>query len=131
MRDLIELSNSELNGKTVMEYLKENYDTVEKRRGNHYTLNGHWVEVLTENDKMMKEIIRKSFFRCYHSGKMGIDTTEIKKMINDYLEKDNEIDNETIGKYLTTKYYGMTMVDDEINDWLSTKRYEYVEMYLY
>ena len=55
----LELSKSELNGKSVLEYLNTKYDSVEKMRGYSYQLDNKWVEVLTEEDIRMNEIIKK------------------------------------------------------------------------
>ena len=90
MRELI-ISKSELNGKTVIEYLNEKYDTVKDMRGYSYKLDGEWVEVLTDEDIIMNEIIRKSFFRCWYGYKLDIDITPIKDRVNKYLKNNTEI----------------------------------------
>ncbi len=124
------LSKNELNGKTVVEYLNEKYDTVEKKRGYSYKLNNQWVDVLTEDDIRMNEIIRKSFFRCLYSGKLNIDTTPIKDKIKEYLKDNTDIDTE---KYYENQSdnpnWRYNIVDDEIDNYLHSKRYEFMEMY--
>ena len=83
------LSKSELSDKTIMEYLMEKYDKVEFMRGYSYKLTNKWVDVLTEDDERRHERRSTSFYRCFWGGKLGIDTSSIKKMIGEYL-KDNE-----------------------------------------
>tara|TARA_R110001606_G_scaffold31564_1_gene96363 strand:- start:2631 stop:3032 length:402 start_codon:yes stop_codon:yes gene_type:complete len=127
----LELSKNELNGKTVVEYLNEKYDTVELMRGYSYKLNNQWVDVLTEDDIRMNEIIRKSFYRCFYGGKIEIDTTSIKNKINEYLKDNTDIDTE---KYSQNKSlyrdWGYNIIDDEIHNYLHRYRYDIMEMLL-
>ena len=125
------LSKKELNGKTVIEYLTEKYETVEFKRGYSYKLNDQWVDVLTEDDIRMNEIIRKSFFRCFYGGKIEIDTTPIKDKIMKYLKDNIDIDTE---KYYENQSdnpnYSYNIIDDEIYNYLHKRRYEFIEMYI-
>jgi len=124
--DRLELSKSELNGKSVIEYLNTKYDSVEKMRGNTYELNDEWVEVLTEEDIRMNEIIRKSFYRCLYGGKLKLDYSSILDKINEYLESNKDIDKE---KYFeNTRGSEYNMVDDVIYNYISKNRYELMEM---
>jgi len=122
----LELSKSELNGKSVIEYLNTKYDSVEKMRGNTYELNDEWVEVLTEEDIRMNEIIRKSFYRCLYGGKLKLDYSSILDKINEYLESNKDIDKE---KYFeNTRGSEYNMVDDVIYNYIAKNRYELMEM---
>jgi len=124
--DRLELSKSELNGKSVIEYLNTKYDSVEKMRGNTYELNDEWVEVLTEEDIRMNEIIRKSFYRCLYGGKLKLDYSSILDKINEYLESNKDIDKE---KYFeNTRGSEYNMVDDVIYNYIAKNRYELMEM---
>ena len=124
MRELI-ISKSELNGKTVIEYLNEKYDTVKKMRGYSYKLDGEWVEVLTDEDIIMNEIIRKSFFRCWYGYKLDIDITPIKDRVNKYLKNNTEINSK---KYFEKDMYGGNIIEDRIYDLLSSKKWDIIEM---
>jgi len=122
----LELSKSELNGKSVIEYLNTKYDSVEKMRGYFYQLDKNWVEVLTEEDIRMNELIRKSFYRCYFGGKLKLDTSPILDKINEYLENNKDIDRE---KYFENQRgSGYTIVDDVIYGYLSKNEYELIDM---
>jgi hypothetical protein len=124
--EILELSKSELNGKSVIEYLNMKYDSVEKVRGNTYELNDEWVEVLTEEDIRMNEIIRKSFYRCLYGGKLKLDYSSILDKINEYLESNKDIDKE---KYFeNTRGSDYNMVDDVIYNYIAKNRYELMEM---
>ena len=124
MRELI-ISKSELNGKTVIEYLNEKYDTVKKMRGYSYKLDGEWVEVLTDEDIIMNEIIRKSFFRCWYGYKLGIDITPIKDRVNKYLKNNTEINSK---KYFENDMYGGNLIEDRIYNLISSKKWDIIEM---
>tara|TARA_R110001583_G_scaffold52686_2_gene163290 strand:+ start:946 stop:1329 length:384 start_codon:yes stop_codon:yes gene_type:complete len=124
MRELI-ISKSELNGKTVIEYLNEKYDTVKDMRGYSYKLDGEWVEVLTDEDIIMNEIIRKSFFRCWYGYKLDIDITPIKDRVNKYLKNNTEINSK---KYFEKDMYGGNIIEDRIYDLLSSKKWDIIEM---
>ena len=124
MRELI-ISKSELNEKTVIEYLNEKYDTVKDMRGYSYKLDGEWVEVLTDEDIIMNEIIRKSFFRCWYGYKLDIDITPIKDRVNKYLKNNTEINSK---KYFEKDMYGGNIIEDRIYDLLSSKKWDIIEM---
>ena len=124
MRELI-ISKSELNGKTVIEYLNEKYDTVKDMRGYSYKLDGEWVEVLTDEDIIMNEIIRKSFFRCWYGYKLDIDITPIKDRVNKYLKNNTEINSK---KYFEKDMYGGNIIEDRIYNLLSSKKWDIIEM---
>jgi hypothetical protein len=124
MRELI-ISKSELNGKTVIEYLNEKYDTVKKMRGYSYKLDGEWVEVLTDEDIIMNEIIRKSFFRCWYGYKLDIDITPIKDRVNKYLKNNTEINSK---KYFENDMYGGNLIEDRIYNLISSKKWDIIEM---
>jgi len=127
----LELSKKELNGKTVIEYLNQKYDTVEKKGGYSYELNNQWVDVLTEDDIRMNEIIRKSFFRCFYGGKITINTTPIKDRIKKYLKDNTDIDTK---KYFENQSqdtnWSYDLIDGEIDNYLHSRRYEIMEMLL-
>ena len=124
MRELI-ISKSELNGKTVIEYLNEKYDTVKKMRGYSYKLDGEWVEVLTDEDIIMNEIIRKSFFRCWYGYKLDIYITPIKDRVNKYLKNNTEINSK---KYFENDMYGGNLIEDRIYNLISSKKWDIIEM---
>lgn len=124
MRELI-ISKSELNGKTVIEYLNEKYDTVKDLRGYSYKLDGEWVEVLTDEDIIMNEIIRKSFFKCWYGYKLDIDITPIKDRVNKYLKNNTEINSK---KYFEKDMYGGNIIEDRIYNLLSSKKWDIIEM---
>lgn len=124
MRELI-ISKSELNGKTVIEYLNEKYDTVKDMRGYSYKLDGEWVEVLTDEDIIMNEIIRKSFFKCWYGYKLDIDITPIKDRVNKYLKNNTEINSK---KYFEKDMYGGNIIEDRIYNLLSSKKWDIIEM---
>ena len=124
MRELI-ISKSELNGKTVIEYLNEKYDTVKDMRGYSYKLDGEWVEVLTDEDIIMNEIIRKSFFRCWYGYKLDIDITPIKDRVNKYLKNNTEINSK---KYFENDMYGGNLIEDRIYNLISSKKWDIIEM---
>lgn len=121
----LELSNCELNGKSVVEYLNTKYDSFEKMRGYVYELDNKWVEVLTEEDIRMNEIIRKAFYRCLYGGKLKFDYSSILDKINQYLESNKDIDKDKY--FMNHRGSDYNMVDDVIYDYLSKNRYELLE----
>ena len=103
---------------------------VESKRGLTYKLNDVWVDVLTEYDERMLEIIRKSFFRCFYSGKIDFDKSPIIEMVNQYLENNKDIDSEKYFKkrsFNDNSNYTYNIVDDEIHSWIGSKKYELIE----
>ena len=124
--ETLELSKKELNGKSVIDYLNEKYDKVEEMRGYTFKLNNQWVDVLTEEDIRMNEIIRKSFCRCFYGGKLSIDTSSIKERIDKYLEDNKDIDSEKYSK--KDNRVDSSIIDDRIYDLLSYKKWDLMEM---
>lgn len=126
----LKISNKELDNKSVIEYLNEKYDVVEHMRGLTYTLNNVFTVVLTDEDERMLEIVRKSFFRCLYSGKLEFDKSPIIDKINQYLEINKDIDSEKYFKKRNLRdcNYTYNIVNDRINDYLSSRRYELMEL---
>ena len=77
-----------------------------------------YVEIISNEDFIMNEIIRKSFYRCYYGNKLRIDTSEINKRINEYLVKDN----------ITNSNNNENYIEDKISDHLYSKRWDLSEM---
>ena len=94
-------------------------------RGYSYKLDGEWVEVLTDEDIIMNEIIRKSFFRCWYGYKLDIDITPIKDRVNKYLKNNTEINSK---KYFENDMYGGNLIEDRIYNLISSKKWDIIEM---
>lgn len=146
MRKLLEVSKEELNGKSIWDYVfniyKNNngWDSDSMKWGKlemNMTKEEHplykncfkieysneeqinvYVEIISNEDFIMNEIIRKSFYRCYYGYKLRIDTSEINKRINEYLVKDN----------ITNSNNNENYIEDKISDHLHSKRWDLSEM---
>ena len=146
MRKLLEVSKEELNGKSIWDYVFNIYnnnngwdsDSMEWGRlevnmtkfehphyKNCFTIEysnkekiNVYVEIISNEDFIMNEIIRKSFYRCYYGNKLRIDTSEINKRINEYLVKDN----------ITNSNNNENYIEDKISDHLYSKRWDLSDM---